>query len=92
MRSFLWSVFSAFSPNAGKYGPEKTPYLTTFHAVIAILKTRFLFSEQILIRLSLQYLHEILIQYSIDRITQHKMVQKCNHRSALEIAVVETKN
>ena len=23
-----------FSPNAGKYGPEKTPYLDTFHAVI----------------------------------------------------------
>ena len=25
---------SAFSPNPGKYGPEKTPYLGTFHAVI----------------------------------------------------------
>ena len=24
-----------FSPNAGKYGPEKTPYLDTFHAVFA---------------------------------------------------------
>ena len=23
-----------FSPNAGKYGPGKTPYLDTFHAVI----------------------------------------------------------
>ena len=22
-----------FSPNTGKYGPEKTPYLETFHAV-----------------------------------------------------------
>ena len=22
-----------FSPNIGKYGPEKTPYLDTFHAV-----------------------------------------------------------
>ena len=22
-----------FSPKAGKYGPEKTPYLDTFHAV-----------------------------------------------------------
>ena len=27
---FFWSVFS---PNAGKYGLEKTPYLNTFHAV-----------------------------------------------------------
>ena len=43
IRSFFWSVFSrifphtpylsVFSPNAGKYGPEKTPYLDTFHAV-----------------------------------------------------------
>ena len=29
--------FSVFSPNAGKYGPEKTPYLDTFHAVITLL-------------------------------------------------------
>ena len=25
--------YGVFSPNAGKYGPEKTPYLDTFHAV-----------------------------------------------------------
>ena len=25
---------SVFSPNAGKYGPEKTPYLDTFHTVL----------------------------------------------------------
>ena len=25
---------SVFSPNTGKYGPEETPYLDTFHAVI----------------------------------------------------------
>ena len=24
---------SVFSPNAGKYGPEKSPYLDIFHAV-----------------------------------------------------------
>ena len=24
---------SVFSPNTGKYGPEKTPYLNTFHTV-----------------------------------------------------------
>ena len=30
---------SVFSPNTGKYGPEKTPYLETFHAVTnAILR------------------------------------------------------
>ena len=27
---------AVFSPNAGKYGPEKTPYLDTFHAVYLI--------------------------------------------------------
>ena len=36
---FFWSVFSlslavsAFSPSTGKYGPEKNPYLETFHEV-----------------------------------------------------------
>ena len=27
---------SVFSPNAGKYGLEKTPYLDTFHAVVGL--------------------------------------------------------
>ena len=35
---FKFGVFSVpyflvFSPNAGKYGPEKTPYLDNLHAV-----------------------------------------------------------
>ena len=32
IRSFFWFVFS---PNAEKYGLEKTPYLDTFHVVFA---------------------------------------------------------
>ena len=28
--------FPIFSPNTGKCGPEKTPYLDTFHAVIRL--------------------------------------------------------
>ena len=28
------SYLSVFSPDAGKYGPEITPYLDTFHAVV----------------------------------------------------------
>ena len=28
------SCHCVFSPNAGKYGPEKTPYLDTFHTVL----------------------------------------------------------
>ena len=30
---FSGPYFSVFSPNTGKYGPEKTLYLDTFHAV-----------------------------------------------------------
>ena len=26
--------FPVFNPNTGKYGPGKTPYLDTFHAVV----------------------------------------------------------
>ena len=33
IRIFTQSKSPYFSPNAGKYGPEKTPYLETFHAV-----------------------------------------------------------
>ena len=29
----LKNYLSVFSPNTGKYGPEITPYLDTFHAV-----------------------------------------------------------
>ena len=33
---WIWrdtEYLSIFSPNAEKYGPEKTPYLDTFHAL-----------------------------------------------------------
>ena len=36
IRNFFWSVFFRIRTeygNAGKYGPEKTPYLDTFHTV-----------------------------------------------------------
>ena len=33
---FFWSVFPVFSPNTGKYGPEKAPFLDTFHAVVPL--------------------------------------------------------
>ena len=33
IRIFTQSKSPYFSPNTGKYGPEKTPYLETFHAV-----------------------------------------------------------
>ena len=31
-QSYFWSVFS---PNTGKYGPEITPYLDNFHAIVS---------------------------------------------------------
>ena len=31
-------LISVFSPNAGKYGPEKTPYFNTFHVVEILVK------------------------------------------------------
>ena len=31
------SFLSVFSPNVGKYGPEKIPYLDTFHAVVLVI-------------------------------------------------------
>ena len=34
---FSGPCFPVFSPNTGKYGPAKTPYLDTFHAVLATL-------------------------------------------------------
>ena len=42
IRRNTWYL-SVFSPNAGKYGPEITPYLDTFHAV---LNNIFIFKEQ----------------------------------------------
>ena len=39
MRSYFWSVFSYIYPDTGKYGPEITPDLDTFHAVRLDSKT-----------------------------------------------------
>ena len=36
IQSFSGPYFPAFVLNAGKYGPEKTPYLETFQAVHVI--------------------------------------------------------
>ena len=43
------SYLSEFSRNAGKYGPEMTPYLDTFHKVIFLwlLQKKFTIIEQL---------------------------------------------
>ena len=38
-----FSVGSIFSPNAGKYGPEKTPYLDPFHVDCLLDWHRYLY-------------------------------------------------
>ena len=38
---FSGPYFPVFSPNTGKYGPETTPYLDTFHAVKILGKQYF---------------------------------------------------
>ena len=37
---FSGPYFPAFRPNTGKYGPETTPYLDTFHVVPTMLKNQ----------------------------------------------------
>ena len=44
-RAFFRSVFSLFEHNTGKYGPGKSPYLDTFHVMVALLSN---FKQQIL--------------------------------------------
>ena len=39
-----FNLSSFFSPNKGKYGPEKTPYLNTFRAVLFTLTCLYLFT------------------------------------------------
>ena len=40
---FSGPYFPAFSPNTGKYGPEKPPHLGNFHAVFFLPKTKSYF-------------------------------------------------
>ena len=45
IRSFFsGQYFPVFSPNTGKYEPENTPYLDTFHAVYVIGLQRLIVS------------------------------------------------
>ena len=38
VRHYIDITLRTFSPNTGKYGPEKTPHLDTFHAVSDIFR------------------------------------------------------
>ena len=56
---------SVFSRNTGKYGPEKTPYLNTFHAVLSTLTCLYLFTLTYPNKFSLYYYTNLikLIKY-----------------------------
>ena len=63
IRSYLWSAFPVFSRNTGKYGPEKTPYLDTFHAVNGTgftLQTRYLVRKFIFVIISTCCAHPVV--------------------------------
>ena len=40
-KEWFTSFSMLLSPNVGKYGPEKTPYLDTFQAVVALLSFKY---------------------------------------------------
>ena len=42
IQSFFWSVLPVFSPNARKYGPEKTQHLDAFQAVDVFQKISYI--------------------------------------------------
>ena len=57
---------SVFSPNTGKYGPEVTPYLGTFHVVSAAQKVSALHKElNFLLRIFSENMSQTLMQMSI---------------------------
>ena len=53
---FPGTYFPVFSPNTGKYGPEKTPHLGTFHAMNI---TKGLKSSLLNLRLGSKYTSEV---------------------------------
>ena len=70
IRCFFWSVFSriwteygylsVFSPNAGKYVPEKAPYLDTFHAVEGVEKETLLVNNDKIVKTFNEHLAETI--------------------------------
>ena len=55
--------FTVFSPNTGKYGPEKTPYVDTFHTVTPLGNYFWTKKSWNIIDLKLQDLFENAAKY-----------------------------
>ena len=69
IRSFFRSVFSRnrtkYGSNVGKYGPEKTPYLGTLHAVIFLLDLLKIGNNHLIIILYWYFKTDCLLIYQI---------------------------
>ena len=63
---------SVFSPNAEKYGPEKTPYVDTFHAVLIlkVVSLEFLYRLRIPGRANISSTGNLLVTCIIDNCTE----------------------
>ena len=54
--------YGVFSPHAGKYRPEKTPYLNTFHAVLSRKNSEIISTMVKQLKLSVKESRNILTQ------------------------------
>ena len=52
--AFGLKYLSVFSPNAGKYAPENTPYLDTFHAVLSLSNQKYSLTKGIQVHIQSQ--------------------------------------
>ena len=64
---FSGRYFTVFGLNTGKYGPEQTPYLDTFHAVLACRKYKNYYNDQINLHIN-KFDYEIL--KTVNKITK----------------------
>ena len=67
---FFWSVFSRIREYTGKYGPGKTPYLDTFHAVLRTKSNAFILC---IAKLVFTFLNtQVQCRYNIIKMCLHK--------------------
>ena len=74
---FSGQYFSVFTPNTGKYGQQKTPYLGTFHTVWVLL-------------ISMNW-HEKLINCNINNIRKRASTLEYNTKIRLEKLITRGK-
>ena len=81
---FSGRYFPVFELNTGKYGPEKTPYLDTFHAVhpsILIKKHKE--------RANSSFVFEIVIKEKIEKLVTNLNIRKTVQSNDIPIKLVK---